>query len=187
MAVGTLKETSGIAPPTGPNLVSNGSARVTDFVTCHDDLKAAAETTNLLQPLAATSSNIHAVKVPAGATRVMFRAKRLQAATVTQQPIIYAFGIKGEINSASWFADTDATETQRIDRHGTGAGVTVTMSATLDHRDATYRYSPPAIHTDDGTPWFDCRGCDYVVALPSQAYNGDAAASTVVLECAFLS
>lgn len=185
MAIGALKETSGISPANAPGLVATGSVQIGPWITIHDDAEATPSTAAvLIRPLSETSANVHAVKVPAGATRVMVRARWAVAGAVTTSPIIRAYGVYGAINSSGWFADDGTVHLVRIDRNATGAGgVTVTVDATNDLRDTTYSYSANAIHTDDGTPWFDCKGAQYVFVLVSTAGN---VVGAMDLQAAFL-
>lgn len=193
MAIGVLRETGGVVPPDTTGLVSTGSTQVVNWVTAHDDVEASASSAaELIRPLSVTSANVHAVKVPPGATRVMVRVRWTAAGAVTTSPIIRGYGVFGTINSPTattlpnWFADDGTVTVVRIDRNATGAGgVTVTLDATNDLRDTTYSYSANAIHTDDGTPWFDCKGAPYVFFLCSTAGNV-AGAQTAVLQVAFL-
>lgn len=174
--------------------VVTGSVQIGPWQTIHDDFEASASSAaELIRPFSVTSANVHAVRVPAGATRVMVRCRWTAAGAVTTSPVIRAYGAycpaggnPGTLNSSDWFDDDGTYQVVRIDRNATGAGgVTVTLDATNDLRDTTYSYSANAIHTDDGTPWFDCKGASYVFVLCSTAGNV-AGAQTGVIQAAFL-
>lgn len=185
MAIGSLirigLQMLGLTP------VVSGSAQCGPWLAIHDNFEAAAASAaELIRPLSVTAAEVHAVKVPPGATRVMIRARWTAAGAVTTSPVIRAYGVYGEKNSSDWFADDGTAHVVRIDRNATGAGgVTVTLDATNDLRDSTYSYSANAIHTDDGTPWFDCKGANYIFVLCSTAGNV-AGAQTATLQAAFL-
>lgn len=183
MAIGSLMR-AGLAM-LGLTPVVSGSAQIGPWVTIHDDAEAsAASAAELIRPLSVTSSNVHALKVPPGATRVMIRARWSVAGAVTTSPVIRAYGVAGAINASDWFEDDGTVSPVRIDRNATGAGgVTVTLDATNDLRDTNYSYSANAIHADDGTPWFDCKGSNYVFVLVATAGN---VVGSITLQAAFL-
>lgn len=179
---GGIKETS-----LSPGLVAIGSAQVVGWSTIHDDLEAtAASAAELIRPLSVTSTNVHAIVVPPGAKHVMLRARWTAAGAVTTSPILRVYGVYGTANASGWFADDGTVQTIRLDRYTTGAGgVTLTLDATNDLRDATYSYSAPLIHADTALPYLDCLGASYVFALTSTAGNV-AGSQALVLQATFL-
>lgn len=190
MALGVLARFGLVSPNVGPGSTAPCSSQIQGpWVTIHGDLKATAST-NTTTPLADTSSNVKPAMVPMGATRVRIRVKRGVDATVTTQPIVRVWGVGGPITStnvSTTIANDGTVAAWRLDRNGNGAGVTVTMDATNDMADSLYRYSPVPPHTDEATPYFDCYGAQYIMALVEQAYAGDGASGTVVLEASFIS
>jgi hypothetical protein len=169
----------------GLTQVVTGSCQIGPWKTIHDDAEAAASSAaELIRPLSVTSANVHALAVPPGATRVMVRVRWAVAGAVTTSPVVRVYGVYGERNASDWFPDDGTVQLIRLDRDLTGAGgVTVTLDATNDLRDTTYSYSNPAIHTDTGLPYMDCKGAGHVFVLVSTAANVAGAAS---IQAAFL-
>lgn len=185
MAIGELKASAMLLESVKP--VATGSVQIGPWVTIHDNAEDTPSTApELIRPLSVTSANVHALKVPPGASRVMLRVRWTAAGAVTTSPVIRAYSVYGSANASGWFADDGTVQLARIDRNATGAGgVTVTLDATNDLRDATYSYSAPAIHSDDGTPWMDCKGGGHVFVLVATAANV-AGAQPCVIQAAFL-
>lgn len=165
-----------------------GSSRIlAPWQTIHENFESsAASAAELIRPLSVTSSDVHAVTVPEGASRMMVRARWTAAGAVTTSPVVRVYGVYGTLNSSDWFADDGTAQIVRLDRNTTGAGgVTITLDATNDLRDTTYSYSANAIHSDTGEPWMDCKGAPYAFVLCSTAGNV-AGAQSATLQCAFL-
>lgn len=183
MAIGLLKAIGTLLSGTKP--VSCGSVQIGPWVTIHDDEEATASTAAvLIRPLSETSGNVHAIRVPDGATRVLIRDKRTAATVIVASPVLRVYGVYGEANAEGWFADDGTIQVIRLDRHTVGAGATLTLVQATDIRDTTFQYSAPLIQTDDGTPWMDCKGAQYVFVLVETAAN--ITAGTGVLQAAFL-
>jgi hypothetical protein len=144
-------------------------------VTIHSDLEASAESAgNLLNPTSATvNANVVPIKVGNAVSKVVLRVRYDQGATVTTSPVVRFYGaycsdaVAHTIESTGVIPTTGTCEFVRLDNADSGAaGVTLTLDATNDLRDSTYKYSDPISLTP-----MDLLGCRYLVALVSTAAN----------------
>lgn len=156
-----------------------------DWIVAHDSLGAtAASASDLVRPLAYSSSNVHPIPVPDGAVGLQYMARYAQGTTTTTtNPVIFIYGTTGAAPNANTgaFADDGTTNVERLDSTGDGnaSGLTVTLEASSSNRlrDTTYAYSD-VYPTAGGR--IDCRGCKYVFPLVGTAANVSGGANTTV-------
>ena len=72
---------------------------------------------------------------------------------------------------------------KRLDAVANTTGTTITLDATNDVTDGTYKWSPVMENQIDGSPWVDLQGSSYVTVLVETAANVSGAA---LIEAVFL-
>lgn len=154
------------ADPYGGQIVIPTSVR-SGWMTIHSDLTQAAETTALLRP--ATAGATYPLLTEIGnITRVMVRARYLQASTLTTNPVVRLIAVNGpDLATAGTLLDDGTYDFTRIDQTSgdfNGAGITLTIETSTDARDTTYRYTDPYDMTG-----FDLKGGRWLLGLTETA------------------
>lgn len=177
MAIGAYIKAS-VRVAKGSAIMHQASVRGT-WYQANDNLEAAQSAGELLSPASIALSTFHWVRVPDGATRILYRAKSdVAATTVVTSPIVQiwgAYGIIGEDGSFSTTAGTQALSGTdaaanfarflRLDGITSGAtGVTLTLAVTGVLNDASYRYHEVADLTG-----VDLKGAEYVGIIVATA------------------
>lgn len=178
LAAANLYKAETKQPPSG-NLVYPASVRG-KWITIHNDLEQASGITGV-RPLSVTSTDIIPIQVPVGATRVLFRARYANGATVTTSPIIVVYGVWGELDGGAFTEGNDQVQCARLDNQdNSAAGITVTLDGTNDVDDATYQYSDivPSL------TGLDLLGASYVFAYPTTVANVNS--GVVLLQALFI-
>lgn len=142
----------------------------TDWVVAHANTTA-ADTTYLLDPLnASVSSNVYAVPIPDGATRVLIRQKfTVSSATPSTNAVVYL-----------WVADENGIPT-RIDNateSGTGVTLTVNNTATNSAKDSSGTFYYGDLPSLEG---YDCLGGKTLYVLVATASNHSSATQQAVV------
>lgn len=153
-------------------------------VTVVTDAEAtAANSTELKAPLGYAGSNCRWVKVGGYASRALFRVK--YSGTVTTSPIIQVYGVQTETVPAPAFANDGTIAPTRLDNDAAGSGLTLTLDATNDIRDAAGTpnlYSPwyEYVSPQTGVPG-DLLGSTWILVLCSTAANVSGSATIEAL------
>lgn len=134
----------------------------------------------LLRPLSVTSSNIAPIRVGAGVSRVVVRARYFEDdVNGTHAGIIRLYAVYGEPTSGSkQFADDGTIEVMRLDADS-GAGLSLLRSSTLNIRTGElWRYTAPV--TVSSSRLIDLHGAWYLLALlETKADHADIAIASV--------
>ena len=164
-------------------VVHPGAVQSDAWTTIHADAEAAAETTALTRPtLAGVNAGVRYLQVPDGAVRVQVRVR--YDGTVTTSPVLRVFGLTGAIPTTGVVAEgTGVAWAKRLDSIANSTGTTLTLDATNDITDGTYKWSPVMENQIDGSPWVDLQGSSYVTVLVETAANVSGAA---LIEAVFL-
>lgn len=175
----------GASIPTAGGGVSFPSSVASDWTLLHANLAATAETaTELLRPTSTTlDSGVRLLKVSGACKGIMLRARYDPTiTTVTTAPVIRLYGITGTAPTADGvLSDTGANPPERLDAltaAATGLTVTPVALGAGNLRDGTYAYTDVLIVS--GSPFFDLRGCKWILALTETAANVSGGANTVV-------
>lgn len=149
------------------------------WFTLHADLEQTADAgAVLIAPFTSTNSGLRLVPVPAGATRLLIRAKYTTAGTAPTNPVVRIMGL--DAHSTAGTLDTTTTGILRLDNaDNAAAGKTLTMTVATDIGDGTNSYTNTSIL--DG---IDLQGCAAVLALVETA--AALTSGTVLLQGRFL-
>lgn len=160
-----------------------GAVQSDAWTTIHADAEAAAETTALTRPtLSTVNAGVRYLEVPDGAVRVQLRVR--YAGTVTTSPVLRVFGLTGSIPTTGVVPEgTGVVWAKRLDSIANSTGTTLTLDATNDITDGTYKWSQCIENQIDGAPWVDLQGSSYVTVLVETAANVSGAA---LIEAMFL-
>lgn len=166
--------------PTVP-VTANGNV-----ATVVSDAEATAATsTELKAPLGFAGSNCRWVQIGSNGGKVAFRVK--YSGTVTTSPVIQVYGVYTESDPTSnAFANDGAFAPNRLDNSASGSGITLTLDATNDIRDAAGTpnlYSPwyTFVSPVTGVPG-DALGVNWILVLCSTAANVSGSASIEMLQ-----
>lgn len=161
------------------------ASTVGTWVILHENLSSTAESaTELLRPTVTTlNAGVRLLRVSGACKGIMLRARYDPTiTTVTTAPIVRIYGITGdELATAGVLSDTGANPPERIDAlTAAAAGLTFTPVAlgAGNLRDGTYAYTDVA--TVSGSPFFDCRGAKWILALTETAANVSGGTFTTV-------
>ena len=166
--------------PTVP-VTANGNV-----ATVVSDAEATAATsTELKAPLGFAGSNCRWVQIGSNGGKVAFRVK--YSGTVTTSPVIQVYGVYTESDPTSnAFANDGTFAPNRLDNSASGSGITLTLDATNDIRDAAGTpnlYSPwyTFVSPVTGVPG-DALGVNWILVLCSTAANVSGSASVEMLQ-----
>lgn len=175
---------AGGAMPTIPTSV------VGNWVTCHTDLEDTAESAaDLLNPTSATvNATVVPIRIGQNVSKVLLRSRRPAAATITTSPVVRIYGlyctdaVANTIDQAGTLPTDGTCIPIRLDNIDSGAaGVTITLDATNDINDGTYKYSDVISLTP-----IDLLGARYLMVLVETAANTSASAAQVILQALLL-
>lgn len=165
--------------------VSYPSSVVGEWMVLHANLTTAAESaTELLRPSVTTlNAGTRLLRVTGACKGIMLRARYDPTiTTVTTAPVVRIYGITGdELATAGVLDDAGLNPPERLDAStAAAAGLTFTPVALAagNLRDGTYAYTD--IVTVSGSPFIDCRGAKWIMALTETAANVSGGANTVV-------
>jgi len=167
--------------PTAPATV-NGTV-----VTVVSDAEATAATsTELKAPLGYAGSNCRWIGIGQNGGKVFFRVK--YTGTVTTNPVIQVYGLYTKDKASATtnaYANDGTYAPTRLDNSASGAGITLTLDATNDIRDAA---GTPNLYS----PWYtfnnpftavpgDAAGADQILVLCATAANVSGSATIEML------
>lgn len=169
--------------PTVP-VTANGNV-----ATVVSDAEATAATsTELKAPLGFAGSNCRWVQIGSNGGKVAFRVK--YSGTVTTSPVIQVYGVytedKPDSTTNGYSNTSGAYAPNRLDNSASGSGITLTLDATNDIRDAAGTpnlYSPwyTFVSPVTGVPG-DALGVNWILVLCSTAANVSGSASIEMLQ-----
>lgn len=181
---------------------SNRRYTVTQWHTIHDDCTETAQSAaQLLRPATYSSTNIHPIRVPASANRVLLRLRYsvdITALTGITYAVYAVHGLdSGFTASTGAFADDGSVQFMRIDQNlstqtgGYFPAAYPTLTGDIqDLRDTTYRYGSSSgeqvgtLGHTAGLPLFNAK---WLLVLPKvKATITTTGSSVCQLQCAFI-
>jgi hypothetical protein len=168
--------------PLTPNVPATAKGTVVTVVS--DAEATAANSTELKAPLGYAGSNCRWVALGDNGGKVAFRVK--YTGTVTTSPVIQVYGVYTNSSPTSdAFANDGTFAPNRLDNSASASGITLTLDATNDIRDAA---GTPNLYS----PWYtfispvtavpgDALGVNWLLVLCSTAANVSGSASIEML------